>query len=324
MLIRKGFVNILKSEFLSRVLGRLIRSIAVAFWVMVIAFTLMRLAPGDPALARLGPGAEPEAIALLQKQLRLDVNPLQQFWGYFVELLQGSLGDSLQTSTPVLALIGQTLPVTLYLILLSTFFALLLSIPIGTAIAWSGRSPLVYGFRTITAMLLAIPNFFLALVGMLFFSVKHNWAPVFGYNTSFPENLRYLWLPVLVNTIIMTSVISRVVFSSIVETKREEFVETGIIRGVGKSRFFWFYILKPSLAPTVVLLSYMMGTMLGATVILETIFSLPGIGRELVTAVLVRDYPVVQGIVLVFGAITVFLSFMGDLVAYYLDRRVKI
>lgn len=122
----------------------------------------------------------------------------------------------------------------------------------------------------------------------------------------------------------MTSVISRVVFSSIVETKREEFVETGIIRGVGKSRFFWFYILKPSLAPTVVLLSYMMGTMLGATVILETIFSLPGIGRELVTAVLVRDYPVVQGIVLVFGAITVFLSFMGDLVAYYLDRRVKI
>jgi peptide/nickel transport system permease protein len=122
----------------------------------------------------------------------------------------------------------------------------------------------------------------------------------------------------------MTSVISRVVYSSVVETKREEFVETGIIRGVGRSRFFWFYILKPSLAPTVVLLSYMMGTMLGATVILETIFSLPGIGRELVTAVLVRDYPVVQGIVLVFGAITVFLSFIGDLVAYYLDRRVQI
>jgi peptide/nickel transport system permease protein len=317
-------VNLVENELLRRALGRLIRSVAVAFWVMVIAFTLMRLAPGDPALARLGPGADPGAIELLQKELRLDVNPLQQFWGYFVELLHGSLGNSLTTSTPVLVLIGQTLPLTLYLIFLSTFFALVFSIPIGTAIAWSGRLPMVYGFRTITAVFLAVPNFFLALVGMLFFSVKHNWAPVFGYDTSFPQNLRYLWLPILVNTIIMTSVISRVVYSSVVETKREDFVETGIIRGVGHSRFFWFYILKPSLAPTVVLLSYMMGTLLGATVILETIFSLPGIGRELVTAVLIRDYPVVQGIVLIFGAITVFLSFIGDIVAYYLDRRVQI
>ena len=136
--------------------------------------------------------------------------------------------------------------------------------------------------------------------------------------------MKYLWLPAAINTLILTSIISRVLLASVVDTKNEEFVETGIIRGVRPSRFFTFYILKPSLAPTVVLISYMMGASLGATVILETVFSLPGIGRELVQAVLSADYPVVQGVLLFFGIITVALSFLGDLAAYALDRRVKI
>jgi peptide/nickel transport system permease protein len=179
-------------------------------------------------------------------------------------------------------------------------------------------------FRGITSIIIATPNFFIAMLGILFFSVKHNWAPVFGYVSDFPENLKYLWLPISINTLILIAIISRVLHTSVVDTRAEEFVETGIIRGVSRPRFFWFYILKPSLAPTVVLLSYMMGTMLGATVILETIFSLPGIGRELVGAVLANDYPMVQGILLFFGVITVFLSFIGDLLAYALDRRVKL
>ncbi len=307
-----------------KIFGRFLRAISVAFWVMVLSFAIIRLAPGDPATARLGVGAEQEAIDVLRKQLHLGGNPFSQFFGYLADVLHGNFGVSLQTGVSVLDIITRTLPLTIYLTLLSTLCSLILSIPIGTFIGWSGKGPLVYGFRGITAIFLATPNFFIAMVGILFFSVKHNWAPVFGYDTAFPNNLKYLWLPVLVNTIIMTSVISRVLFSSVVETKDEEYVETGIIRGVGKRRFFWFYILKPSLAPTVVLLSYMMGTMLGATVILETIFSLPGIGREMVNAVLTSDYPLVQGILLFFGAITVFLSFMGDLTAYLLDRRVKI
>jgi len=162
------------------------------------------------------------------------------------------------------------------------------------------------------------------MIGILFFSVKHDWAPVFGYVAEFPKNLKFLWLPVAINTLILTAIISRVLQSSVVDTKNEEFVETGIIRGVSRPRFFWYYILKPSMAPTVVLMSYMMGTMLGATVILETIFTLPGIGRELVGAVLASDYPLVQGILLFFGIITVVLSFLGDFSAYLLDRRVKL
>jgi len=291
---------------------------------MVISFMLIRITPGDPASARLGAGAELEAIEALRKQLKLDVSPIEQFFSYLSGLFRGDLGVSLVTGIEVLEVIKTTLPLTLTYIVLSVFFAFIISIPIATFIGWSNSASLVYSFRSITSIIIATPNFFIAMIGILLFSVERNWAPVFGYVSTFPENLQYLWLPVSINTLILVAIISRVLQTSVVDTKSEEFVETGIIRGVNRPRFFWFYILKPSMAPTVVLLSYMMGTMLGATVILETIFSLPGIGRELVGAVLASDYPMVQGILLFFGVITVFLSFIGDLCAYALDRRVKI
>ena len=313
-----------KNLFIRKVFGRLLRALSISFWVMVISFMLIRITPGDPAATRLGAGAELEAIEALRKQLKLDVSPIEQFFSYTAGLFRGDLGQSLVTGVDVLEVIGNTLPLTLTYIFLSVLFALLLSIPIATFIGWSNSASLVYAFRGITSVIIATPNFFIAMVGILLFSVNRNWAPVFGYVSDFPENLRYLWLPVSINTLILVAIISRVLQSSIVDTKGEEFVETGIIRGVKRPRFFFYYILKPSMAPTVVLLSYMMGTMLGATVILETIFSLPGIGRELVGAVLASDYPMVQGILLFFGIITVFLSFIGDLCAYALDRRVKL
>lgn len=313
-----------RNIFLRKLFGRLLRAISVSFWVMVISFSLIRLSPGDPAAARLGAGAELEAIAELKEELGLNKSFFSQFIDYFAGVFQGDLGESLVNGVSVLETILRVFPLTLTYIVLSVFFAFIISIPIGTIIGWSNKASAVYTFRGITSMIIATPNFFIAMIGILIFSVKLNWAPVFGYVSEFPENLKYLWLPVSINTLILVAIISRVLQTSVVDTKAEEFVETGIIRGVGRPRFFWFYILKPSLAPTVVLLSYMMGTMLGATVILETIFSLPGIGRELVGAVLATDYPMVQGILLFFGVITVFLSFIGDLLAYALDRRVKL
>lgn len=307
-----------------KLLGRTLRAISISFWVMVISFALIRITPGDPASTRLGAGAELSAIEALREQLGLNQSPWHQFINYFSDLSRGDLGESLVSGIPVMEIIKRSMPLTLTYIFLSFIFAFLISIPIGTFIGWSNRASLVYGYRTLTSVIIATPNFFIAMIGILLFSVQRGWAPVFGYESAFPQNLRYLWLPVSINTLILVAIISRVLLASVVDTKNEEFVETGLIRGVSRPRFFWFYVLKPSLAPTVVLMSYMMGTMLGATVILETIFSLPGIGRELVGAVLASDYPVVQGILLFFGVITVFLSFIGDLVAYWLDRRVKI
>jgi len=313
-----------RNIFLRKLGGRLLRTISISFWVMVISYSLIRLSPGDPAEARLGAGADPEAIDKLRENLGLNENAFVALIHYFTGVLRGDLGVSLATDVEVLEIIRRTFPLTLTYIVLSVFFAFIISIPIGTIIGWSNKASAVYVFRGITSIIIATPNFFIAMVGILLFSVKFNWAPLFGYVGDFPGNLKYLWLPISINTLILVAIISRVLQTSVVDTKVEEFVETGIIRGVSRPRFFWFYVLKPSLAPTVVLLSYMMGTMLGATVILETIFSLPGIGRELVGAVLANDYPLVQGILLFFGVITVFLSFIGDLLAYALDRRVKL
>ena len=313
-----------RNVFLRKIFGRFLRTISISFWVMVIAFSLIRLSPGDPAAARLGAGAETEAVEALREQLGLNKGALEQFINYMAGIFRGDLGVSLVDDVDVLETIQRTFPLTLIYITLSVLFAFIISIPIGTIIGWSNKATAVYIFRGITAIIIATPNFFIAMVAILIFSVQRNWAPVFGYVSEFPENLKYLWLPIAINTLILVAIISRVLHTSVVDTREEEFVETGIIRGVSRPRFFWFYILKPSLAPTVVLMSYMMATMLGATVILETIFSLPGIGRELVGAVLASDYPMVQGILLMFGVITVFLSFIGDLLAYALDRRVKI
>lgn len=305
-------------------LGRIARSISVSFWVMVIAFSLIRLSPGDPVRIALGTEATDEVVESLRNQFGLNDSYLEQFWSYFTGIFRGELGYSFFNGRTVTEIVTTHLPVTLMLIALSIGFAIILALPVALFVAVSRNDAINYLFRATTSISLAIPGFFLALIGLLIFGIYFTWAPAAGYDGAFPGNLRYLWLPAIVNCGSLVPILSRVLHSSIVDTLDEEFVETGVIRGVKKIRFYWSYLLRPSLAPTVVLLSYMVGVMIGGTVIMETIFSLPGIGRELITAVDARDYPVVQGIVMIFGLIVVFFSFIGDLMGFLLDRRVTL
>ncbi len=311
-----------RGAFLRRSLGRLARATGVALWVMVIAFGLIRIAPGDPVIALLGAEAPPAAIEKMRRDLRLDVDPATQFVEYTWGMLHGRLGTSIETRRDVADIIAESLPVTLGIIAVTLVLALAMAVPLALLIA-TRRSPIVpYVFRATTSVMLAIPTFFTALIGLILFGLHWRIAPIIGYEPGFPGNLRFLWLPALVICTHLVPVLSRVLHASLVQTRGEEFVETGIIRGVSRLRFAWFYLLKPSLAPSIVLLSYMVGVMIGSTVIIETIFSLPGIGRSLVGAVINRDYPLVQGIVLVFGLFVVAVSLAGDLLANWLDPRV--
>lgn len=307
-----------------RLLARAARALAVSFWVMVIAFGLIRLAPGDPVLARLGAEADPAAVERMRRALRLDVDPVTQFLEYLLGLLRGDLGRSLENGRAVMDIIQQSLPVTLWIIASTVVLGLVVAVPLALAVALTRRPWVPYVFRAVTAGFLAVPAFFTALIGLIVFGLHWNIAPIIGYEPGFPANLKYLWLPALVICTTLVPVLARVLHASIVETLGEEFVETGVIRGVSRPRWYWFYLLKPSLAPTVVLLSYMIGVMIGSTVIIETIFSLPGIGRNLVGAVIGRDYPVVQGLVLCFGLLVVLIGLVGDLVASWLDPRVEL
>ena len=300
------------------------RAAAVSLWVMVIAFGLIRLAPGDPVIARLGAEAEPAAVERLRRQLRLDVDPLTQFFEYFMALTRGDLGTSIENGRRVTDIIASAFPVTLWVIATSVVLGLVMAVPLAALVATARHSAVPYVFRATTAVFLAIPAFFTALIALMVLGVRYNLAPIIGYESSFPANLRYVWLPALVICTHLVPVLSRVLYSSIRETIAEEFVETGVVRGIGLLRFYWFYLLRPSLAPSVMLLSYMIGVMVGATVIIETIFSLPGIGRALVGAVIGRDYPVVQGCVLLFGLAVVVVNLAGDIVASWLDPRLEL
>lgn len=304
--------------------GRILRSLFVSFWVMFIAFSLLRISPGDPVRLALGTDATEEAVKVLREKFGLDKPFLVQFYEYFTGALSGNIGVSFFSQRQVNEVISTHLPVTVMIIILSIGSAIFISIPVALSVALSRRSIIKRIFGVSTSISLAIPGFFLALLGLLYFGTVLNWVPAAGYEGEFPNNLKYLWLPALVNCFSLVPILTRVLHSSLMDTLDEEFVETGVIRGVNKIKFYWSYLLRPSLAPTVVLMSYMVGVMIGGTVVMETIFSLPGIGRELIQAVSTRDYAVVQGIILVFGLIVVFVSFVGDLLGYLLDRRVTL
>lgn len=291
---------------------------------MFIAFSLLRISPGDPVRLALGTDATEEAVKVLREKFGLGKPFLVQFYEYFTGALSGNIGVSFFSQRQVSEVISTHLPVTVMIIILSISTAIFISIPVALSVALSSRSSIKRVFGVSTSISLAIPGFFLALLGLLYFGTVLNWVPAAGYEGEFPKNLKYLWLPALVNCFSLVPILTRVLHSSLMDTLDEEFVETGVIRGVSKIKFYWSYLLRPSLAPTVVLMSYMVGVMIGGTVVMETIFSLPGIGRELIQAVSTRDYAVVQGIILVFGLIVVFVSFVGDLLGYLLDRRVTL
>jgi peptide/nickel transport system permease protein len=215
------------------------------------------------------------------------------------------------------------LPVTLWLIAVAAVMALVLAMPIGVAAAYYRRRAFGQVFRVLASMSLATPVFFSGVIAILFFAVQLNIAPVAGYRGVFPLNLRYLWLPALTLCTVLVPILARVLQSSIIDTMDQEFVESAIVRGLPRRIVFWRYLLRPSLAPTVALLGYIVGALLGAAVVVELVFNLPGIGTALIDAVLGRDYSTVQSILLIFGVIVVAVSFVSDLASGWLDPRTR-
>lgn len=295
----------------------------VGFGVTCIAFALVRFLPGDPAQLLLGDMGTPEKIREYREVLGLNGSIAEQFSSYLGGVIQGDLGKSLVTRQSVTSVVARTLPVTLWLIAVTTAMGALMAAPLGVVAAIYRRTWFGQLFRVVTSVFLAMPTFFSGLVAILLFSIQFRLAPVAGYDPAFPANIGYLWLPALVTCGIMVPILARVLQASIVETLEQEFVETAIVRGLPRHVLVWRYLLRPSLAPTVGLFGYIVGQMLGAAVVIEIIFGLPGIGTALIDAVLARDYSLVQGIILVFGIFVVAVSYVTDSLSAWLDPRTK-
>jgi ABC-type dipeptide/oligopeptide/nickel transport system permease component len=309
----------------NRIFLRALRSVLVGFGVMTIAFFLLRLVPGDPVQVLLGDAGTPELVQSYRQSLGLSGTLPEQYLRYVGNVLRGNLGTSISAGVSVNTTIARSLPVTLWFIVVTMVMALVISLPLALFAAIYRRTWFGHVFRVGSSILLATPVFYSGLLLLLLFAIQFKIAPVAGYRTTFPDNLRYLWLPALVLCGVMVPITARVLQSSIIDTLDQEFVETAVVRGLGRLTFAWRYLLRPSLAPTISLLGYMMGQLLSAAVVVELVFNLPGIGTALIVeGVLLRDYPVVQGIVLVFGMIVVIVSFVSDLASGWLDPRTRV
>lgn len=299
------------------------RSLLVAIGVTTVSFSILRLAPGDPALAILGDNATEADIEAFREALGLNGSLLQQFLDYVGPLLRGDLGRSIVTNQRVVDLIRDAVPVTLALITVAMVLAFIVALPLSVPAAKYRHGVFGLVFRVTTSMSLSVPVFFSGLVLILLVALRFDFFPVGGYRPGFPGNLRYLLLPALAACGSLVPIFVRVLQSSVAETMEEAFVESAVVRGLSGPRLVWRYLLRPSLAPTIALMSYIVGSLLGTAVVLELVFNLPGVGTRLLAAVFSRDYPVVQGIVFVMGIIVVLANLLADLASGWLDPRAK-
>jgi ABC-type dipeptide/oligopeptide/nickel transport system permease component len=302
------------------VASRLGRALLVTVGVVTVTFLLVRLTPGDAA-TMLCDNCTAQDVERLRDELGLRGSVPEQYATYISGFLTGDFGHSLRSRQPVADIIAARLPVTLGLVLLTSLFTVSVAVPIGLLAALRRHQWFGQAFRIGASLLVALPVYFTGVVGILIFAIALNVTRSGGLEPGFVGALGSMWLPALVLTIAIAPVAARVLQASITETLDQEFVEAAYVRDVGRFAYYWRYLLRPSLAPTIALIGYIVGTLIGSAVLIELVFNLPGMGFTLIDAVAFRDYPVVQGIVFTAGIAVVIVTASADVLAALIDPR---
>ncbi|MBI0435871.1 ABC transporter permease [Roseomonas sp. KE0001] len=306
-------------------LKRLAMAVPTLLLVAVAVFALLRLVPGDPAQLMLGDAADADQLAALRESMGLNHSLPVQFFNWLGAALRGDLGRSLSNDQPVLPLILERFQVTASIVLLAVALAALIAIPLGTIAAWKQNSLLDIAVVGGATLLLSIPSFWLGLLMLLFFGLKLGWVPVIGY-VGFGENpwqaLLYIVLPVVTLTLIETGVLTRMARSAAIDVLRLEYVAHARSKGLREFTVLRRHVLPNAFAPTLTLLGIVLGNLLGGIAVIETVFTIPGLGRLLVDGIYARDYPVVQGTMLFVAAIYVLVNLLTDLLYPFFDPRV--
>ncbi|MFI5422101.1 MAG: ABC transporter permease [Nitrososphaerales archaeon] len=310
-----------RNELLGYIVKRLILVIPVFLGVSLAVFIIEAITPGDPVLVRLGfaPHVTGAQIAAIRAELGLDQPIYIQYLSYLNLLIHGNLGNDIRSNIPVIQEIAQTFPRTLYLSITSMLFALAIGIPIGIYSAMKQYS-IFDRISTIASLTAAsIPNFWLAIVLILIFSYWLRWLPSFG-STSFAN----LILPSIAEGASVAAVILRFTRSSMLEVIRQDFVRTARSKGLKERVVIYRHALKNALIPIVTVIGLSFGFLLSGAFFIEYVFAYPGIGRLAVDAIQQKNFPVVQGTVLVISISFVLLNLFVDVIYVYIDPRVRI
>lgn len=314
----------LASPSLRYVVRRILLSIPVLVGVVVVTFLLLRLIPGDPARTLLGVHATPAAINALRHQLGLDEPIWRQFWAYVYGLAHGNLGRSIYYQAPVSSVIAPCLPLTAALVLIATFFAIVITVPMAALAATHKERPSDHAVRVFSLMGLGMPSFWLGIILIIIFSVDLHWFPVGGYGTTFWQHVHSLVLPGLCAAFAIVPVLIRSLRVGMLEVLGADFVATARAKGLRAWRVTFVHVARNALIPTLTLLGINIAYLIGGTVVIERVFGLNGLGNAMLNAIDLRDFPVVQGITLIYAVGVIGVILITDLVTARLDPRLRL
>jgi peptide/nickel transport system permease protein len=308
------------------VLGRLVAVVPVLVLVTAGVFFLIHLTPGDPIDAMMAESVDAGVKAELSHQLGLDLPIHVQYVRWMGRLLHGDLGRSIRNNQPVVEDVGHRLRPSLELALLAMVIALVVAFPLGILSAARRNTPVDGAGTTFALIGICMPNFLIALLLIFLFGVTLRWLPVSGYTDPLEEpvnGLRSLAMPAVTLGLALAAVITRTLRSSLIEALSEDYVRTGRAKGLPERTIIGRHALKNSLIPVVTVLGLQLGGLIGGAVITEYVFALPGVGRLVVDAVFARDYPLVQGVVLLIALGYILTNLVVDLAYGWLDPRIR-
>ena len=303
---------------------RLAQMVPVLVGVTLVAFALLQLIPGDPAVSILGIHATEESVAALRHQLGLDQPLWRQYLGYLHDVVTLNLGTSIKFKTSVESLLADRLPVSLWLALYAAVLTALIALPLGILSAIWKDSVFDQLVRVLMMVTMVMPAFWLGILLLLVFSVRLGLFPVSGAGEGPVDTLHHLFLPALTIATGIAPVIVRALRASMLEAMGSDYVRTARAKGLGDRGVVTGHVLRNALIAPLTLFGLSIGYLMGGTVIVENVFGLPGAGKLLIDSIGARDYPVVQSTTLVFAALVILVNLATDLVYTFLDPRVSL
>lgn len=315
------------SPRLARYIGRrLLLMVPTLLGISVVAFALMHLAPGSAAQAMLGDRSTPESLAALEREMRLDQPLVGQYLHWIGTIARGDLGQSYITHKPVVELLRERMLVTIEIGVLSLVVALAGAIPLGVMAATHQNRLHDHTARLVALLGISIPDFWSGILLILVFGVNLGWVPAGGFTPladGLGANLRSIALPVLTLGFVNMGLITRMLRSSMLETLNQNYVLTARAMGVPDRRVVWDDALRNAFIPTLTVIGITVGLVLSGSVLLETVFALPGVGRLVADSVFNRDLPVIQGVLLLIGVVYVIMNLVIDVLYTVLDPRIQ-
>ncbi len=305
---------------------KFLQAVPVILIISILAFLLLSLLPGDPAIIIAGEQASPEAVEHVRQQLGLDRPFLQQLAIWLLNLVQGNFGSSLILNQSVLSAVGERLPVTLSLAALSIAVTIPVGVFLGSLAAYYRQSWIDAGVMTFALLGVSIPAFWIAILGIILFSVHLGWVPSSGF-TPISQGvgpwLSSVILPALILSLFQIGFLARMTRSAMLDVMGQDFIRTARAKGLSEWRTVSKHALRNALILIITATGILLSTAIGGSVVIEQVFALPGIGRMVVQAILARDYPLVQGTMLIFGFTFVLINLIVDVLYTLADPRVR-